>query len=689
MKDDRKKKEEYDKLLEEKKKEDAARQKMMEEMQRKQREIEEKLRKEREEEERKKAEEERIRQAIIAEKKRIENLLISKEYDITKLLNIENDEHNIYEVDEKVKAALNIKNPHELIEYIPNKKDNEYEYLTLERDLRKMTLCFRNQTVAERIHAKFAILKYNIILTKIYERYCLIGGDRAWLNDFGFEMLCRDGYLIEKKGKCTISYLRELFGDTFAFYHKKHNQQISYFGQAIKSPLLTINDDEEEKEEKIEFDDDGNLDIDSLLTIDNNKTTKNEEDPWTGIFKNIEHPKNVFKIRKVGDLKLIGCINDFKTVFEGHLDSIKPSHATCIVTFKSKTNEKKREWNMKINLPQNKNDKITIEIKWSDIASDIESKAMAKKRTGTFILTKEKYLDDNDKELPNDELQGLSRHEFFDIICQISKLKYQTKLKKKNLDDNLYDCILALGKINMENNILNLQIKTNENNFLENNILYKKQLNLTKDALIMVFNHYSELDGAEDAGDDGLGLQEYQVFIEDLQKNGKIFFGSYKIDTNDIFKSFNLSLKTSLETELTFRQFQVALTFIIHFMFKEKPQNVKINYKVLSFEKKYDEVFKLIKKMSQSLKAKKSQLAEVSKARLNKLKIKSSGNLTSQSSVHNTFSPQATMRSSGFNIIKNNDNGTPQTSTPKSPNKISTFPSSDDLSPLSPSNSNN
>ena len=44
-------------------------------------------------------------------------------------------------------------------------------------------------------------LKYYDILFEIYQKYCKIGGDKDWLTQKGWDSLCQDAFIADKKSE--------------------------------------------------------------------------------------------------------------------------------------------------------------------------------------------------------------------------------------------------------------------------------------------------------------------------------------------------------------------------------------------------------------------------------------------------------------------------------------------------------
>jgi len=250
-------------------------------------------------------------------------------------------------------------------------------------------------------------------------------------------------------------------------------------------------------------------------------------------------------------------------------------------------------------------------------------------KSGKLYLEKIDKLSDDDKDLPKNEMIGLSRHEFFDTILSISQTKYGLDYEYQ------FICIDKLLTDHIDAYIYKNMI-TNSSNTMEQNKQIKKKMREKNLTLRKLFKIYASLDSDESADDDGLGEDEWCTFAVDLCKtakllNKKIWINGGKPTFSEMKAAFILS-KSNVELdqdEVDYVHFQKCIINLTNIIFKYQP-NAK--YKILPFEEKLDLVLLWLDKMnktrSSSLRKRSSSLKKIKSKTIPKIEPTNNNTIT-------------------------------------------------------------
>ena len=282
----------------------------------------------------------------------------------------------------------------------------------------KVSLLDLNETpedANQRRFAKMVILKHYNLLTSIYQRYCKIGGDTEWMTISGWTSLLTDCGLIDDAA------LDRGVHDNHSGHHRKHSghhhkKYVDIFRRVYSYHQHYLHSKRNCHTKKVSLSD---LYGDMPL---------NDKDPWTGqwilqkdrrrvlrkekrmrsqcglkdrsrtkvgapfgsrsraktvgnikdndsnqsVLQNIDQ----FKLRKIGDLKIIGCHNSMENaVIAGSLNennytvagleiAHKPQQRLRVTEMKSR-----RTWKCTIRPPRSLMDPITMDVEWKEANS--------------------------------------------------------------------------------------------------------------------------------------------------------------------------------------------------------------------------------------------------------------------------------------------------------------------------------
>lgn len=507
-----------------------------------------------------------------------------------------NEEEEMKEMldEEKIDKLLSLDLPSEVSDILGNPLsyklplEEKDSMKNLERDMRKMHQGLHDQSRNQRKYSKLAILKHYNCLCAVYDRYCKLGGDRHWLTMDGYMWMLKDASIPNKDSTCTNETCKQLFSITYKMHHRLQSRHSSKH----KIKLSTLYGDDK-------FHDpdpwtgiwkqDGNMGSSSPRSSSPRSST-----PRTPKSPRGEIDANTYKLRKIGDLRIAGCINSKSYAdISGAFHSLNYKKSELEIKYHQRRRAGvKRIWKAELIAPKNITDSIRMKVQWTEID---EKARGSQAKSGKLWLEKISGLDDNDIDLPKDELIGLSRHEFFDTILSIASTKYEIDYEYQ------FICIdkLLTTHINayLYKNILLSLSNTIENNQYIKNKLREKNLTLRK-----LFKIYASLDQDESADDDGLGQDEWCTFATKLCETGKnlnkkIWINGGKPTFSDMKAAFILS-KTNIELdedEVDYPHFQRCILHLTNMIFKEKPD---AKYKTLSFEEKLDLVLSWTEKLS-------------------------------------------------------------------------------------------
>ena len=303
----------------------------------------------------------------------------------------------------------------------------------MERDLRKIKLSLleyrsqeenqntseENEKIAEEAEqrklAKLCILKYYDLLTSIYKRYCKIGRDTQWMTMYGWMNLLHDSGMIDGP-EYEIHYelqWKEIFHEMYQYHHEEFHSastlrytDVSYLSDDDPWTGEWVDPDFEEQSSPCATP----TSPDSMDSVSSVKT----HSPTSTSMRGAKFWNGVYKFRKIGDRKLIGCIlaADGRHPIGGWL----------------KRNDFKRA-KLKMSDPERIKDKLLLKCNWTPGESKSDPLQMRiewehkktgglRGKSGHFKLKKTDKLFDDDKDLPANLYVGLCRHEFFDgLLC--------------------------------------------------------------------------------------------------------------------------------------------------------------------------------------------------------------------------------------------------------------------------------
>ena len=298
----------------------------------------------------------------------------------------------------------------------------------MERDLRKIKLSLleyrsepsqeenqntseENETIAEEAEqrklAKLCILKYYDLLTSIYKRYCKIGRDTQWMTMYGWMNLLRDSGMIE--GPDYVAHYEvqwdEIFQEMYQYHHEEFHPKIN----TTRYGVSYLSDDDPWTGEWVDpdFDEQSSPVATSTAPGSMDSVSSPKMDAaylWNG----------VYKFRKIGDRKLVGCIlaADGRHPIGGWLNRNDFKKAKLKMSDPGRIKDKlllKCNWTP----GKSKFDPLQMKIEWEH-----KKTGGLKGKSGHFKLKKTDKLFDDDKDLPANLYVGLCRHEFFDgLLC--------------------------------------------------------------------------------------------------------------------------------------------------------------------------------------------------------------------------------------------------------------------------------
>eukprot|EP01083_Nonionella_stella_P149875 476623_1 len=473
---------------------------------------------------------------------------------------------------------------------IPTHDEDEVAYFHLERDLRKIKYAFKDIKRSEpRKHAKLDILKQYKILNAIYTRYCKIGRDPNWLDLDGYVSLLRDLCIISTGGAQNRLYF-DIFDE---IHHAKKR---------------------------------GKKDKNGLTGLYGSQSFY-DKDPWTGIWCNYKDKERIFKMedkrqkmplkqrygrsmsikeksemyyekykfRKIGERRIIGCMNNIDYAeFGGTFAQSNYKKAKMEIKFKKrriKVHDQRRLWFCELTPPQSLVDDIIMKIKWEEI--NVRS---YKNKEGKLKLYKHGDLADDDADIPVPVLTGLSRSQFFDAMLCCAKIWDE---QQHELIRDLYLCFDDFVSI-MDDYIYKNHCELSKYLFgkeIQDDV--KDKLKTHNTVLIKLFKKYASLDPNEDATKhtEEMDCDEWTAMAVELCKVAKLWDQDIwkmggKPSIEEMIQCFTLSLDEDEllnRKEMSFGEFQRCLVVFTNCIFKYHP-NAK--YNIIGFTDKLDLVLK-------------------------------------------------------------------------------------------------
>ncbi|ETO26774.1 hypothetical protein RFI_10360, partial [Reticulomyxa filosa] len=426
------------------------------------------------------------------------------------------------------------------------------EMKNLERDLRKMNDGLEGLSADDRKYTKLVVIKHYDLLFRTFRRYCKIGGDTHWMTETGWVQLLLDCNVSTKSiEKCDKEGFEELFHRVF------NNHQRPKSKNKGKGKLKALKLSHQRSMSAL-----GNLGL--------------SDDPWTGIWEEDRGDLGAvetYRLKQVGDRKLVGCIktSDYCEI-TGVLDQLDQSIAHLVIKwYKGARSGQARKMVCQIKPPDAGNTKelAKMEIKWTAIEdgkSHASGNMMLHKVSGYYLSTINYiyiYISinnyknmctelDNDEGLPN--TQGLARYEFWDAICLLVAMRWPELRRfaaidmfcREHLNPYIWDPIETFDEKS------------------KRTLIQKHKVSLRK-----LFTAYAGMDNDEKADDDGLGLEEWQLFCSDVFAVGaQRFKNGGKPSVTQCSAAFYLTLP-ELEEELDFVMFLKGLENLAQEMFKK------------------------------------------------------------------------------------------------------------------------
>ena len=443
----------------------------------------------------------------------------------------------------KMKLPSQLMNPYllgDIKKYkIPKKKK---EYNDLEMDLKRIYYGLKDVNINDddRKYIKLCMLKYYDLLCLIFSRYCLIGGNKDWLTQKGWNNLCKDLFISDKKSKlCKDKQCQNLFNKILKIHdNKSHYKNKESLWNGIWKKNIKNNNDGND------YDDD-------------NKN--NKEQDW----------EMIFKLKQMSKYKLKGFIRSFNFCdIDGNIkykettsNNIDGKSKKFIIFYHDGVNKNKR---LKCNAILK--DEDTINIEWEIINDGIKTRG----DKGSFILKKIgqlSYDDDNTFK----SIYGLLRYEFFDSLLTLSQMKFDGISHKYKFQSFLKLIQNFIGEYILDGMDIsdNVDIKKF---YDEYKFLFKKDMI----SLQKLFNLYTN-------NEQLLSKKQWNLLCKDIFEKGidkTAFKKGGKPNKSDISQSFELAKYKIYNIKLTYNEFQIGLQNLAHKLYKKKPKSkyIKFNY---------------------------------------------------------------------------------------------------------------
>ena len=420
------------------------------------------------------------------------------------------------------------------------------------------------------------MLKHYDLLSAVYKKYCKIGGDVHWLTCDGYLSLLRDCNLLSMNDEGVMPKYVSIFDATYAHHaHSNHSKKNEFLRSNHSVQLSGLYG------QKPFF----------------------SKDPWTGKWRLAKDKNKVikngscdeYKLRKIGDLRIIGCLNNAKYAeIRGSFNRSNYKKATLQIAFKQrriKNSKAKRIWKCTLFPPESVASDIRMSVKWEEI-----NKNAANTKEGSLKLFKFAELDDDDADIPSTQFCGLSRSEFFDAMLSVAATMQNEKDLYAALDELVAGWINEFVFVNM----LSLRQWLNGREIAKE-IKSKMKANYT--VLMRLFKKYAAMNDDE-ANFQQLDGDEWCAMAVELCKaaktiNNGIWKNGGKPQIYEIMQCFVMSASDDEneylmndEREINFSEFQLCLVHFASVIFKYCP-NAK--YKVLAMNEKMNLVMRWCK----------------------------------------------------------------------------------------------
>eukprot|EP01083_Nonionella_stella_P299976 1021756_1 len=136
-----------------------------------------------------------------------------EQFDDIKQTDSENEFNENENENDQITHLLNVSLPEEVKEVLgePMTWTRHTSTSNIDKNLMKCTESFTYDNEEERKYAKLSILKYYDLLYQTFVTYCKIGGDKDWLTQKGWETLCKDLGIVDKKSRDVYTLLEEIY----------------------------------------------------------------------------------------------------------------------------------------------------------------------------------------------------------------------------------------------------------------------------------------------------------------------------------------------------------------------------------------------------------------------------------------------------------------------------------------------
>lgn len=262
--------------------------------------------------------------------------------------------------------------------------DQQIERSDIECDLQKIKVPlfeYKVEETEQRKYAKLCILKYYDLLTSIYRRYCKIARDTQWMTMFGWMSLLRDCGMVTNPDD-EQQYI-DIFHSVYQ-YHHQNSETLSYGVSNLKdndpwTGLWILQADDETESE----------DIDGIKKASSCPSTSTPR--MSG---------GTYKVRKIGDRKVIGCINDSRLFpIAGWLNDQHDFKKAKLQLSYPKPTGDKLVLHCTLVVPQSMDDDLDdplqMKVNWEH-----SKKGSQHTKKGSVRLFKSEGLEDDDEDLP-------------------------------------------------------------------------------------------------------------------------------------------------------------------------------------------------------------------------------------------------------------------------------------------------
>jgi len=487
----------------------------------------------------------------------------------------------------------------------------------IERDLRKIKVSlleYRLEEAEQRKYAKLCILKHYDLLSSIYKRYCKIGRDTQWMTMFGWISMVRDCGLIRSQG--DEQRFSALFHRVYQYHHdnmhsarnktakSRHSiNQSALYGQNHlhdKDPWTGIWMPQKFRQHVTAQRSEQNLLLslpDLLSRGSDGKTVMEryrEERDSPSFRSSLSHSvtdeseameRGKMKFRKIGDRKIIGFLNDSKSVsrpkplvISGWLNRTDFKKAK-LATKAQRNSTEKRTFQCHLIPPETFMDPLSMKIKWERTRAGAPGVLK-----GTLKLFKFGALEDDDADLPMANYVGLSRHEFFDALLSVARLSDNQHLLYLIFDEfvrNRLDLYIYRNMVNLRQFVRGKEVEE---------AVYDR---LRADAaVIRLFNKYSNLqtDSAQMEEDAWCALAE-DLLSTATSMEKRAWKRGGRPSANHLIHCFTMSQPAQRMDEqwIDLHEFFRCLLYFTAAIYRDHPG---VRYKALSFKKKLNLVLK-------------------------------------------------------------------------------------------------